>query len=108
MPVCLAGLPLLVNHWSSFNYARQVTGDIQCNTINEPEPGSIPFLQFNSNSNSDNSNSNSIPNPVKKSLRQFNSNSNSDDGNSNSIPSPMLSIPFNSVLHIDRTKLNLH
>ena len=27
------------------------------------EPGSIPFLQFNSNS--DNSNSNSIPNPVQ-------------------------------------------
>ena len=25
VPVCLAGLPLLVNHWSSFNYARQVT-----------------------------------------------------------------------------------
>ena len=25
MPVCLAGLPLLVNHWSSFNYAPQVT-----------------------------------------------------------------------------------
>ena len=27
----------------------------------EPEPGSIPFLQFNSN----NTNSNSIPNPVQ-------------------------------------------
>ena len=25
VPVCLAGLPLLVNHWSSLNYARQVT-----------------------------------------------------------------------------------
>ena len=36
-----------------------------------------------------------------------NFNSNSDDGNSNSIPSPMLSIPLNSVIHIDRTKLNL-
>ena len=25
VPVCLAGLPLLVNHWSSLDYARQVT-----------------------------------------------------------------------------------
>ena len=25
VPVCLAGLPLLVNHWSSFNYARHGT-----------------------------------------------------------------------------------
>ena len=29
------------------------------------EPGSIPFLQFNSSSNSDNSNSNSIANTVQ-------------------------------------------
>ena len=25
VPDCLAGLSLLVNHWSSLNYARQVT-----------------------------------------------------------------------------------
>ena len=29
MPVCLAGLPLLVNHWSSLNYARQVAVNIE-------------------------------------------------------------------------------
>ena len=31
----------------------------------QPESGSIPFLQFNSNSNSGNINSNSIPTPVQ-------------------------------------------
>ena len=75
---------------------------------NKPEPGSIPFLQFNSNSNSDTIQFQLNSESGTKSLRQFNSNSNSDDGNSNLIPSPMLSIPLNSVIHIDRTKLNLH
>ena len=45
----------------------------------QPEPGSIPFLQFNSNS--DNSNSNSIPNPVQ-------------NPQGNSIPIPMMAIPI--------------
>ena len=49
-----------------------------------------PYLQHNSESGT-------------KSLRQFNS----DEGNSNSIPIPMMAIPLNSVIHIDRTKLQL-
>ena len=59
--------------------------------LSPSEPGSIPFLQFNSNSG--NINSNSIPTPVQNPYRQFNSNS--DDGNSTRIP-------VNSVIHRQR------
>ena len=51
--------------WSSLSaLMERMSGVKVCNrAVYIPEPGSIPFLQFNSNS--DNSNSNSIPNPVQ-------------------------------------------
>ena len=35
VPVCLASLPLLVNHWSTLNYARQVTDGISPKILKE-------------------------------------------------------------------------